>query len=74
RDLSTFVTDINHSVTLKKSIPESVTIISESGIHTNDDYQFLQAHGFDAILVGESLMRKPNPGKAIHELKGNTND
>jgi len=68
RNLNTFETDIEHSIQLKKHIPTSILTVSESGIHTADDCLRLQQSGFDAVLVGESLMRKPDPGKAVLEL------
>lgn len=70
RNLITFETELKHSIDLRKLIPDDVTCVSESGIHTTDDCNMLHEHGFDAILVGESLMRKPNPGAALVELLG----
>lgn len=70
RNLKTFETDLNHSIELRKMIPEDVVCVSESGIHTTEDCQLLEKSGFDAILVGESLMRKDDPGKAIIDLLG----
>ncbi len=68
RNLVTFKTDIQHSINIRKQIPEQVICVSESGIHSPEDCQLLSNHGFDAILVGETLMRKPDPGAAIPEL------
>ncbi|MCP4751786.1 MAG: indole-3-glycerol phosphate synthase TrpC [Proteobacteria bacterium] len=68
RNLTTFKTDIRHSIEIKKQIPSSVTCVSESGIDTAEDCRLLSEHGFDAILVGETLMRKPDPGSYIPEL------
>lgn len=70
RNLKTFETNLNHSIELRKQIPAHVTCVSESGIHTTDDCHLLVKNGFDAILVGESLMRKEDPGLAISELLG----
>ena len=68
RNLSTFVTDLNHSIRLKKNIPAEITTVSESGIKTPDDCSLLAAEGFDAILVGETLMRETDPGFALEQL------
>ncbi|MCP4296548.1 MAG: indole-3-glycerol-phosphate synthase TrpC, partial [Proteobacteria bacterium] len=55
---------------LKKAIPAGITTVSESGIHNTENCDLLNANGFDAILVGESLMRQANPGQAIVDLLG----
>lgn len=68
RNLTTFKTDIHHSIELKKHIPESVTCVSESGINSADDCKLLHENGFHAILVGETLMRQPDPGAYIPTL------
>lgn len=68
RNLSTFVTDLNHSINLRKLIPTDVTTVSESGIRTPEDCVRLAEEGFDAILVGETLMREPDPGLALQHL------
>ncbi len=57
RDLDTFVVDISHSEKLIESIPSDVVRVSESGIKTADDMLRLRDCGFDAVLVGETLMR-----------------
>ena len=43
-------------------------VVSESGIHSADDVARLAALGVSAVLVGESLMRQPDPGQAAREL------
>lgn len=68
RDLTTFTVDINTALTIKKYIPSEVTVISESGISTNDQAQKIFEAGIKGILVGESLMRSQNPGQLIREL------
>jgi indole-3-glycerol phosphate synthase len=57
RDLRTFETSLETTVTLRKHIPGDVTVISESGIHTRADAELLRQSGVQGILVGESLMR-----------------
>ena len=42
--------------------------VAESGIATPEDLARLRAAGFDACLIGESLMRQPDPGAALKAL------
>ena len=70
RDLRTFEVDLNHTVRLRKQIPQSVLLVGESGIHSREDAIFLQENGVEAMLVGESLMRQPDIGKAVDKLLG----
>jgi len=68
RDLRTFVTSLEHTFRVKQQIPDDVLLVSESGISTNAHIQRLRSAGIGAVLVGESLMRQPNIGKAVREL------
>jgi indole-3-glycerol phosphate synthase len=70
RDLSTFVTDLDLSVRLAPGVPPSVTLVAESGIRAAADVDRLGAAGFDAILVGESLMRQEDLAAAAAALVG----
>lgn len=70
RNLRTFVTRLEHCMDLRKSIPEDVLVVGESGIHTRDDVLKLQSAGVHAILVGESLMRQQNIGVGVETLLG----
>jgi indole-3-glycerol phosphate synthase len=70
RDLSTFVTDLELSIRLAAGVPSSVTLVAESGIRTAADVDRLGAAGFDAILVGESLMRQEDLAAAAGALVG----
>ena len=45
-------------------------MISESGINSADDVERLAAAGIDAVLVGEAMMREPDPGAKLRELLG----
>lgn len=69
RDLRTFRTDISNSIRLADAIPDSVIRVSESGISTREDVSRLQDAGFDAVLVGETLMRSPDRAEALRELR-----
>ena len=68
RDLKTFEVSLETSMALAQSIPASVVRVTESGIGSAEDIARLQAAGFDAFLIGESLMRQPDPGAALAEL------
>lgn len=68
RDLKTFAVRLENSLDLVEQIPHSVVRVAESGIGSSDDIQRLCAAGFDAFLIGESLMRQPDPGAALTAL------
>jgi indole-3-glycerol phosphate synthase len=70
RDLHTFRTDLDHVLRLGERVPDRCVLVAESGIRTRADVLRLEAAGVDAILVGESLMVKPNVGAAVDELLG----
>jgi indole-3-glycerol phosphate synthase len=74
RDLSRMVTDLEHTFRLRPRVPEGVLLVSESGIGGRADVERLEAAGVDAILVGESLMRSPDIGRAVDELLGLPSD
>jgi indole-3-glycerol phosphate synthase len=60
--------NLETSLALADRIPTSVVRVAESGISTPDDLVRLRSAGFDAFLIGESLMRQPDPGAALQEL------
>ncbi len=68
RDLKTFDVNQETSLALVDRIPPSVVRVTESGISTPDDIARLRNAGFDAFLIGESLMRQADPGAALAEL------
>ena len=68
RDLRTFNVDLNTALSLAEKIPANVVRVAESGIHSYEDVARLRAAGYDAFLVGESLMRAASPGAALREL------
>ena len=70
RDLRTFEVDLGHTVRLRDQIPENILLVGESGIHSREDALYLQEHGVNAMLVGESLMREENIGSAVDRLLG----
>lgn len=70
RDLRTFVTRLEHTLELAPRLPRDCCLVSESGIGTRADVDRLQAAGVQAVLVGETLMRAPDPGRKLRELRG----
>lgn len=69
RDLSTFNTDLTTTEKISSLLPEGVTLVSESGIRTEADVKRVIKAGAKAVLVGEHLMRQPDPGEALAEMK-----
>jgi indole-3-glycerol phosphate synthase len=53
---------------LLTDVPAGKTVVSESGIHTRADVEELEQVGVDAVLVGEALMRAPDPELACRDL------
>jgi indole-3-glycerol phosphate synthase len=70
RNLKTFETSLDHTLTLRPSIPEDRLLVGESGIRTHEDVCYLGAGGVKGILVGESLMRQPDIKLATEKLLG----
>ena len=70
RDLETFEVDLDRSVRLRGAVPLDRLVVAESGIRTRADVVRLERAGFDAVLVGESLMRATSPGSKLAELLG----
>ena len=70
RDLRTFETSLDTTFELRPFVPETVTLVSESGIEHRGHLRQLGEAGVDAVLVGESLMRAEDPGAAVRELLG----
>lgn len=70
RNLKTFVTDIHNTEQLIDLVPKSVTVISESGISTPKEIDYLQGVGAHGVLVGEHFMRQADVGAAVEQLMG----
>jgi indole-3-glycerol phosphate synthase len=71
RDLRSFETDLAVTERLAPRLAGAgVVVVAESGIFTPDDVRRLEAAGADAVLVGESLMRAPDVGRALAQLRG----
>jgi indole-3-glycerol phosphate synthase len=74
RNLHTLEVRLETSLDLIEMIPDDCIAVSESGLRSAEDLQKLRAAGFDAFLIGESLMRESEPGAALSRLIGNFPD
>jgi indole-3-glycerol phosphate synthase len=74
RDLQTFEVDVERTYELLSDVPAGKTVVSESGFHTREQIDDLERVGVDAVLIGESLMRSPDPELACRELTGAVGD
>lgn len=68
RDLKTFRTDLAVTESLLPSLPEDAILVSESGIRSGSDVARLGRAGVHAVLVGESILRAPDPAAMVREL------
>ncbi|MFM7668969.1 MAG: indole-3-glycerol phosphate synthase TrpC, partial [Betaproteobacteria bacterium] len=68
RNLRTFETTLDTTITLLPRIPENKLVITESAIRTRDDVQRMRDHAVHAFLVGEAFMRAPDPGAELAQL------
>jgi indole-3-glycerol phosphate synthase len=70
RDLATMTVSIENSLRIAPYLPEGILKVSESGIESFRDIERLRAAGYQAVLVGERLMREADPGEALRALIG----
>ncbi|MGC8550231.1 MAG: indole-3-glycerol phosphate synthase TrpC [Acidobacteriaceae bacterium] len=68
RDLVSFEVSLDVSLRMAADLPRGAVHVAESGIHTAEDVERLRAAGYHAFLIGESLMRQPDPGMALAAL------
>jgi len=69
RDLRTFTTTVETSVSLRHLIPKEAVFVSESGIHTKDDVIKLKECGADALLIGEAFVTSSDKAGMLEELR-----
>jgi indole-3-glycerol phosphate synthase len=69
RDLKTFQIDMSLTSAVAPMLPPDVVLVAESGIRTAADVALLGAVGAHAVLVGEHLMRAPDPAEALLALR-----
>ena len=70
RDLTTFEVDLARSEELRPLLDDATVRVAESGIWTGDDARRMAGAGYDAVLVGEALVRAADPADLIGELRG----
>lgn len=68
RDLRILRTDLSTFARLRRLVPTAVVCVAESGVRGPEDVRRLVAEGADAVLVGEALMRHPDPAALCAEL------
>jgi indole-3-glycerol phosphate synthase len=74
RNLKTFEVDIALSERLRGLVPREVPFVAESGISSRAEVARLEAAGVDAVLIGESFMKRSDKAAAIAELRGAAHD
>ncbi len=70
RDLGTFEVSLEVARRLRPRIPPGCLCVAESGIETREDMRVLESLGYDAVLIGEALVRAADPGGRLRELRG----
>lgn len=69
RDLVTFAVDHERAARMAVAFPSGVVSVAESGVRGADDAAVLAAAGYDAVLVGESLVTSGDPAAAVAALR-----
>jgi indole-3-glycerol phosphate synthase len=72
RDLRDFTVDVRRTSRLLAEMPAGATVVSESGIGSPEQLRELERQGVAAVLVGETLMRAPDPRRALAALRGDS--
>lgn len=70
RNLKTFDVDLNTTIRLKDLAGSHRQIITESGISTPEQVEFMLENGIEQFLVGEGFMKQAHPGEAFKQLFG----
>lgn len=68
RDLHTFKVSLQVTLSLLASVPSDRIVVTESAIATKQDVILMRQSGVHTFLIGETLMRAPEPGQALHSL------
>jgi len=68
RNLKTFDVSLQTSIDLKEKIPSGRIAITESGIFTREDIDFMNEYGISTFLIGEAFMRDADPGQSLENL------
>src|SRR5205807_10226460 len=70
RNLATLDVDPATVEKVRASVPDGVTMVGESGVSSRADVEAMLSTGVDAVLVGEAVMRAPDPEAKVRELLG----
>ncbi len=70
RDLRTLEVDPSRALRLRPRIPAGVLSVAESGVRSRDEVRRIESAGFDAVLIGETLVTSSDPAAALMELLG----
>jgi indole-3-glycerol phosphate synthase len=70
RDLRTLEVDLDRFAQIRGDLPADAVVVAESGIRDRADVEAVAAAGADAVLVGETLVRAPDPAAAVAALLG----
>jgi indole-3-glycerol phosphate synthase len=68
RNLRTFEVNLETAFRLVEKIPATCVRVAESGIKSGADIARLRSAGYEAFLIGESLMKEERPGEALANL------
>jgi indole-3-glycerol phosphate synthase len=70
RDLASFEVDLTTAEEIAPFLSEAAVTVAESGIHSRNEAMRMRTAGYDAVLVGEALVRSPDPASLIREMAG----
>jgi indole-3-glycerol phosphate synthase len=70
RDLRDFTVDLKTTIRLRREIPDSIPVVSESGIKSREDMKMLEDESITAALIGETFMRSGDREAALREIRG----
>lgn len=70
RNLKDFTVNVENSLNLRRSVPEEIIFVAESGIRTAEDIEKLRRGNVQAVLIGETLMRCQDKKAMLDELRG----
>ena len=70
RDLRDFTVDLQTTIRLRREIPDSIPVVSESGIKSREDMKMLEDESISAALIGEAFMRSGDREAALREIRG----
>ena len=68
RNLHTFETSLDTTLTLAQQVPGDRMVVTESGIHSSADVKLMRKSGIHSFLVGEAFMRAEDPGAELKKL------